>query len=1343
MSNRLWFSCGVSRAIAFAAVALALTAPEAAAQRKKATIPAIETGDGTPNVTPASARPGFRLFANADLAGTGMKNVQSFGTGISNIGGPCADGFVLFQCNNVFKNGGWQFTTFEQTLLAGVPPSQRARIAAVYPGVSSATGAGFSSVMNFPLLGLAGAWGPADNTLGVLFSGATSTDDGTCRDNTNGINGFMTTGISLLAGSTCPDTWSSGRFDGPRPIPEDAYYTHFTADPNNYRFDYWKIPKAEHDQTRQLGDFSTYGRTTDHYDDILRSFGSITKLGSDRGYSNAPSVAGYPLGLDVYFEAFTFALPAIANAVFWQMTVVNNSAKVYGTGVDYDSLYMGLETGTGGAPQNVSNYYVPSQNALKHTNNGVNTGCNAAITGGGIQGCSNVGFRNFGAIGVITLKSPIGDERNKLFSDPSSRFYNPSNIHVGDTITVNHGHMCGFGGCTANTHLFSERSSFGMISSTETNVLDGRTAGGYAGGSASAFWRTFRNRDFPTRTPRFTRYVPGNWDYNRDGIQDTLFLDSCDVSGCVRTYADTMPGKQVNGYGNVGGVLTAGPFSLRAGDTTSFVWAFVGAPDSSGFELLVRSVISTYKSFYLTPTPPPVPRITSVSVREGETGQPQVGLFYTNDPEVYVDPFLTKVANDLTGSTLDVLNPGLVDSIRARARNNFTELLIFKSCDGGNTFTSDADCVGDPAEDPQGNPIGAGWQAYAVIPAVNGQIPNSFFDNNVIGGRTFLYSLVTRSRGFSAPVRDIDPATGAVITRTYVAVEPLESALKRDGPSVAKVYVPISRPAGTTLASFTRTDVTGRATVPLTIAFNQDVVGGTYELVFGNRFVIRTQRNASSNAILNTTVTVEEVIASTVRNGVNASNTVVRQQVFDAGAREVAVGATITGTGTTTSGGVRTTTDTVAALGYVLVQCASATNCAAGTPIFVSTSLTTSGSTPDAAFGLPNFPNFRVQIDQARAGQLVLERLIKDNGDTVFVNIMNNNSIQYRQESSTATANAGGNFEFRFGDDVFGPQSPFRIDYADPTRTQSAVTSSLNARAVVTTGDTTANVRTTLAAFDATTFGGATFVPVKFPFSLYDVTGPTPQPLILAMVERSRYSRPNSIRLGNANDTLRVQVPADVWVPGDRFAALRVIQRDSIVGGRTVLDVGSGTPIQVSDTVVAFAPLVLGCNNPIETCNPLAVQTPGATGYLPTAAGWKLAVDYGLGFSSRNVVQLAITPSSVRPVAQLTRSDTRTIRAVPNPFVFQSFFDEVGNQRVGEPRIVFTGVPQTGDMYIYSVSGQFLQQLTWDASTLNGNGDLFYNLRTREGTELTSGLFIYVIRSAGKVVHRGKFVVIR
>jgi hypothetical protein len=240
---------------------------------------------------------------------------------------------------------------------------------------------------------------------------------------------------------------------------------------------------------------------------------------------------------------------------------------------------------------------------------------------------------------------------------------------------------------------------------------------------------------------------------------------------------------------------------------------------------------------------------------------------------------------------------------------------------------------------------------------------------------------------------------------------------------------------------------------------------------------------------------------------------------------------------------------------------------------------------------------------------------------------------------------------------------------------------------------------------------------------------------------------------GTGVDTLRITPQSDTWVPGDKFVVLEKIRRDSVAGGATVF--GDTTingqsvkrPIQVVDTVVAFGPTVLGCNTPRETCNPIQFGTRGATGYLPYQNGWRLVIDYPRPFTLSSEVAIAVSGNNTTQQVRLTKAQLKQIRVVPNPYVVVSDVDKINAGRTGDPRIIFTGVPQEGVLRVYSVSGQFLQQITWTPADLNGTGDLAYDLRTREGLDLGAGLYIYVITSkgvnAGSPIARGKFVVIR
>jgi hypothetical protein len=128
------------------------------------------------------------------------------------------------------------------------------------------------------------------------------------------------------------------------------------------------------------------------------------------------------------------------------------------------------------------------------------------------------------------------------------------------------------------------------------------------------------------------------------------------------------------------------------------------------------------------------------------------------------------------------------------------------------------------------------------------------------------------------------------------------------------------------------------------------------------------------------------------------------------------------------------------------------------------------------------------------------------------------------------------------------------------------------------------------------------------------------------------------------------------------------------------------------------------------------------------------------------------TPFSTAP--EITKEMLSKISVVPNPYIVRADVDDVNSaNRTSVGNIVFTGLPDQGTIRIYTVSGQYLQELTWTASDLlrTGNnstsGDLAYNLRTREGIDLGSGLYLFVVTATGEKgknqVYRGKFVIIR
>lgn len=1342
--------------VGFAAALVATIHTSAAAQNRARfeRMPSrLDAGGAGPDLDLTAVRRGnaFRLFAAGDFSVTGGHGVGNFGTYLTNQG-PCDPGqasFSDFACWIAFGPNyaptSWTFQFFEAPFVAGVPASEWTKAVALVPSLAVAKGGGYASLNSFTTFSGRAEIGPDDGALGRDFAGVTSTTDAGCRDNSSNENGALQAGLPLSAQSNCAETWASTGFLGRRRISQESWVTLQTAAGSAFRFDFHRVDASLQDQSKFLGVFQTYGTMSDHYRDILEAYPPVTILGS----GDPNGIGGWPLGLTIFYRAYTFTLPAVASVLFYEAYVINESAEIYGTGLDYDSLYFGWGPGTGGSTggggQRYSNYYDAGRNIAIYHQSGINSAmCTAARTPAGGAGCGSVtvpasrGFNNAGNA-LVWLKSPYGDARNKLFTRAGSPFFDPTNPARGDTILYNHGHMCGFGGCWATTVNVNDQGAFGMISSIESNVLYGRATGTL---STAEAWRTFRNREYPAVRGVFNKWVPGGFDYNHDGIQDTLYYDNCGgrtaadmAKGCVTLDADTMPGGQINSYGNVGGVSSVGPFPLAAGDTAVFMWATLSEKDSVRTYSQINAAIDFYQNFFLGPEPPPAVNIVSTQLTPAGVNQvPTVNLFYTDVPERYTDPYLAKFATDVSTALagtefyrLRTLNPTFVAQIQARAASNLSKLLVFKSCDGGNSFTSDADCIGNPASDQSGNVVGTGWEAYATFDRTafaGGDLPNAFTDQNVIGGKTYLYVILGESMGATFNLIDSLDTNGdglrdALGARVYEAAPTLTNPLSRSAadPNVVSIYVPSSRQAGSTGAAAAVTQDAGPSTVPFGVFPGDGVVPGTFTAYFGNRLLVIEHRTGTR--LDSTRVQVTDSVRADV-----AGVLVTRIIATDSGTTYNALGVSYAGTpATTVVGGV--TTYTFSALGLGVFN---------GTePLFVSTTLTGATATPAAVFARSDFPLFLVFADNGNAAKFVSadETAIDPAGRVITQGNINAFSPQWREEQATPRAGfVGGRYELTWISEAFGLTRGLEINETNPSATEAELTAALTARTAA-----TGLVDAATATLVGTT--AANLVAVKMPFTIRNLV--TNTPVTVAMRVRAS----NTFLLGNGADTIRVTIPADQWVPGDKIVLIDSITRDSTAASGGVVLTGAGQPIRVPGRVVAFDTAVVGCNTPRTSCNPVAALTPGQTGYVGLTSGTRSLFHYDVGFTRDSRFSFTTSaPVTGTGITAVSAAQLDSVRVVPNPFVVFSAYQTT----IGESRVLFTHMPPSGTLRIYTISGQFAQMINWTAADLNGNGDLFYNLRTREGTELASGLYIwYLTTTVGGVTttKRGKFVVIR
>ena len=251
---------------------------------------------------------------------------------------------------------------------------------------------------------------------------------------------------------------------------------------------------------------------------------------------------------------------------------------------------------------------------------------------------------------------------------------------------------------------------------------------------------------------------------------------------------------------------------------------------------------------------------------------------------------------------------------------------------------------------------------------------------------------------------------------------------------------------------------------------------------------------------------------------------------------------------------------------------------------------------------------------------------------------------------------------------------------------------------------------------------------------------------------------PATALLGINADTLRVPVPADQWIPGTNLyfvETFKTVRLDTVTASPLVrrIRLVNGLPDSVDVARVTWGPTQLACGQP-ATCNPL--DGIGSSGYTATNANQTLNVLYYRPIRGMPAFDYTITPDVAGAnIAKVTEGDLSLVKAVPNPYIMYSQYE----QTPGIKRLMFTHLPPTGTMRIYTASGQMVQQIKWTAADLQRNcratvsttdctdaGDLTWNMRTREDLEVGPGFYVFLVSTevGGKKAEKlGKFVIIR
>ncbi len=121
-------------------------------------------------------------------------------------------------------------------------------------------------------------------------------------------------------------------------------------------------------------------------------------------------------------------------------------------------------------------------------------------------------------------------------------------------------------------------------------------------------------------------------------------------------------------------------------------------------------------------------------------------------------------------------------------------------------------------------------------------------------------------------------------------------------------------------------------------------------------------------------------------------------------------------------------------------------------------------------------------------------------------------------------------------------------------------------------------------------------------------------------------------------------------------------------------------------------------------------------------------------------------PSAVEAESVIPRWDAsggcNDVTVVPNPYRGRADWDLVPSDR--DPtgtKIAFRNLPaEKATIRIYTLAGDLVKEETHDGS--NGDGTYFWNLITRNGQNITSGIYLYSVEYSGGIC-RGRFVIIR
>ena len=126
--------------------------------------------------------------------------------------------------------------------------------------------------------------------------------------------------------------------------------------------------------------------------------------------------------------------------------------------------------------------------------------------------------------------------------------------------------------------------------------------------------------------------------------------------------------------------------------------------------------------------------------------------------------------------------------------------------------------------------------------------------------------------------------------------------------------------------------------------------------------------------------------------------------------------------------------------------------------------------------------------------------------------------------------------------------------------------------------------------------------------------------------------------------------------------------------------------------------------------------------------------------AGRDEYQIQIKSKSMKLAKELAKNEYDAIKVVPNPYIIEAPWDRSSNS----VKIQFINVPDKCKIDIYTVAGDLIGTIHHDAHwNSDAIGVAEWNLWSFERTEISYGLYVYVVKVDGATKKVGKFAIVR